>query len=295
MHCADCRTAVLRIRFFAACIFGACTPPADEVSPSVPSSGAVTSPDGISIVYDVTGKGETALVLVHGWSCDRTYWDSQVGEFSADYRVVRLDLAGHGRSGTGRRDYSMASFGADVTAIVDALELEHVVLVGHSMGGDVIMEAAKLLPGRVAGLIWVDTYRSLPVSRTEAELANILEPFRQDFRRTTEASVRGMVAGGADTTMVERIANGMASAPPEVALSALESALRYAHQIPASLETLQIPVVAINADNSPTDEGSLRAHGVEPIIVPGVGHFLMMEDSAQFNSVLRQALQRFAF
>ena len=278
----------------AGCILAACTPPADEVPASISNSGGVTSADGTSIVYDVAGDGPTALVLVHGWSCDRTYWDSQVGEFSVDHRVVRLDLAGHGASGAERRDYSIAGFGADVAAVVDALALKRVVLVGHSMGGDVIMEAAKLLPGRVAGLIWVDTYKSLPVSRTEAELRNIIAPFRQDFRGTTEGRVRGMFPGGADTALVARIASDMASASPEIALSALESALRYAHEIPASLRTLRIPVLAINPDNSPTDEASLRTHGVEPIIVPGVGHFLMIEAPVQFNSVLRQALQRFA-
>jgi pimeloyl-ACP methyl ester carboxylesterase len=78
-----------------------------------------------------------------------------------------------------------------------------------------------------------------------------------------------------------------------VALSALESALQYAHEIPAVLERLKLPVIAINPDNSTTDETSLRRHGVEPIIVPGVGHFLMMEDPVRFNTVLRQALQRF--
>jgi pimeloyl-ACP methyl ester carboxylesterase len=294
MPCANYRAVALHIMLSGAYMLTACTMLAIAASASVAHSMRVTSADGTSIAYDVTGDGPTTIVFVHGWSCDRTYWDAQVSEFSVDYRVVRLDLAGHGASGAGRLDYSMASFGADVAAVVDALELERVLLVGHSMGGDVVMEAAKLLPGRVAGLVWVDTYKSLPVRRTEDELQAIIAPFRQDFRGTTEGRVRAMFPAGAKTELVTRVAGGMASAPPEIALSALESALRYAHEIPASLSILRIPVLAINPDDSPTDEASLRAHGVESIIIPGVGHFPMMEDPVRFNSVLREAIHRFA-
>ena len=276
----------------AAAMIGACAAAEDETADPLTANPTVLSADGTPISYDMAGDGATTLVLVHGWSCDRTYYDAQLEEFATDHRVVRVDLAGHGASGTTRRAYSMASFGADVAAVVNSLDLSSVVLVGHSMGGDVIMEAAKLVPGRVAGLIWVDTYKSLPIQRSEPELEGLIAPFRQDFRGTTEAFVRGMFPVGADSVLVSRVANDMSSAPPEVALSALESALRYAHEIPAALETLRLPVLAINPDNSPTDESALRSYGVESIIMPDVGHFLMMEDPARFNAVLREALQR---
>ena len=126
-------------------------------------SGALTVPsaDGVPIAYEVHGQGEPALVLVHGWSCDRGYWKEQIEYLSPQYRLVLVDLAGHGESGMGRKDYTMSAFGADVAAVVDSLGLKNVVLVGHSMGGDVIVEAAKKLPGRVVGLVWVDEYKSL--------------------------------------------------------------------------------------------------------------------------------------
>ena len=103
----------------------------------------VPSIDGIPIAYEVHGQAEPALVLVHGWSCDRSYWKEQVDYLSPQYRLVLVDLAGHGESGAGRKDYTMASFGADVAAVVDSLKLQKVVLAGHSMGGDVVIEAAK--------------------------------------------------------------------------------------------------------------------------------------------------------
>src|SRR5512134_931048 len=74
------------------------------------------SVDSIPIVYEVQGHGAPALIFVHGWSCDRNYWKAQVPAFSPHYKVVTLDLAGHGASGSGRKDYSIELFGADVAA-----------------------------------------------------------------------------------------------------------------------------------------------------------------------------------
>jgi pimeloyl-ACP methyl ester carboxylesterase len=85
--------------------------------------------------------------------------------------VVTIDLAGHGESGTGRRTWTMPAFGDDVLAVATELDLPDMVLVGHSMGDDVIIEAARGLPRRVGGLVWVDTYRSLDESGSDETVA----------------------------------------------------------------------------------------------------------------------------
>jgi pimeloyl-ACP methyl ester carboxylesterase len=98
----------------------------------------VLSTDGTRIAYELIGAGRPALVLVHGWSCDRTYWNAQLESLSRDFTVVTVDLAGHGESECGREAWSIAAFGYDVALVVALNGLEDVVLVGHSMGGDVI-------------------------------------------------------------------------------------------------------------------------------------------------------------
>ncbi len=261
---------------------------------SAPRAPTVPSADGIPIAYEVHGQGSPALVLVHGWSCDRGYWKEQVADLAPEHQLVMIDLAGHGESGLGRKDYTMASFGEDVAAVVDSLKLEHVVLVGHSMGGDVIVEAAKRLPGKVAGLVWVDDYKSLGTPHSAEEVDAFVAKFRKDFRGTTTGFVRGLFGPGADPKLVERVAKDMASAPPAVALSALQNSFSYSRQVTATLAELKLPVVAINSDREPTDYESLAKYGVKAFVIPDSDHFLMLEDPPRFNRSLDSVVKGFA-
>ncbi len=180
--------------------------------------------DGTRVAFDVVGPEAPSIVLVHGWCCDRGYWDAQRDALAESFRVVTVDLAGHGDSGASRKDWTIAAFGCDVQAVVDALGLKHVLLVGHSMGGDVILEAARRLPGRVRALVWVDTYRALPHTRSEEEVLRFMTPFRRNFAATTQDFVRRLFHPASDEALVERVAVDMSSADPGVALGTMDSA-----------------------------------------------------------------------
>lgn len=256
----------------------------------------ISSADGADIVYEVHGDsaGKPALVLVHCWSCDRGYWYAQVEEFSKDHKVVTIDLAGHGDSYPGTRsDFTTVAFGGDVAAVVGDLGWERVVLIGHSMGGGVIVEAAAQLPGKVRGLIWVDSFHRLGGTATPpAELDAFFAPFDSNFVEQTRTFVRSMFPPSADSALMDRVAMDMSAAPPAVAMSAIRNAFAYDARLPGRLDELKLPVVAINAALFPTDTASLGQRGVQAIIMPEVGHFLMMEDPARFNELLREALGR---
>jgi pimeloyl-ACP methyl ester carboxylesterase len=258
-----------------------------------PMSGVATSPDGIPLAFEVRGAGTPTLMFVHGWSCDRSYWSGQVRPLAARYQTVAVDLAGHGESGVGRRAWTMAAFGEDVVAVVEQLGLGEVVLIGHSMGGDVIVEAALRLGDRVAGLIWVDTYSALGAPDTDDEVEAFAAPFRKDFVTATRALVRRLFTPDADAELVERVAADMSAAPPEIAIDALRHAVGNEPGILAGLRELTVPVVAINPDARPTDTESLRRHGVNTVLMSGVGHFLMMEDPDRFNRLLGEVIEEF--
>jgi pimeloyl-ACP methyl ester carboxylesterase len=253
----------------------------------------VTSSDGTRIAYETRGAGSPALVFVHGWSCHRGFWDGQRDAFSAKARVVALDLAGHGASGSARRAWTIAAFGADVAAVVQDARIDDAILVGHSMGADVVLEAARSLRDRVRGLVWVDEHRQLTSFRTEVEVDERLAPFRADFPTATRAFVRRMFPASADPSLVERVVREIASAPKATALPALEATWNYARRVPALLDEVRLPVVAINSEDSETDLESMRLCGVEVIVIPGVGHFPMLENPPGFNACLRRAIESF--
>jgi pimeloyl-ACP methyl ester carboxylesterase len=255
--------------------------------------GIATSRDGIPLVFEVHGTGAPALVLVHGWSCDRSYWDGQVGPLAARYQTVAVDLAGHGESGAGRRAWTMAGFGEDVVAIVEQLGIGEMVLVGHSMGGDVIVEAALRLGDRVAGLVWADVYSTLGEPHSDEELEAFAAPFQEDFAPTARAFVRRLFPPDADPELVERVAADMSAATPEIAVDVLRHAVGNEPGVIAGLGRLTVPVVAINAEDWGTDAEALRRHGVGTVLMPGVGHFLMLEDPEGFNRLLIEVVEGF--
>jgi pimeloyl-ACP methyl ester carboxylesterase len=248
----------------------------------------------VPINYEVHGDGVPALMLIHGWSCDRSYWAEQVGPLSEHYKVVTIDLGGHGDSGMGREDWTIDSFGADVAAVIGALDLQSVVLVGHSMGGDVIVQAARRMRERVRLLIMVDTYKQLGMPSTDEEIDAFVAQLEADFPTVTEGFVRGMFPADAEPALVDRVALDMASAPPAVALSSVRSSFRHAREVTGLIEQLRIPVVAINPDDAPTDMASMAKYGVDVEIMPGVGHFLMMDDPEGFNEVMLSTLAEYS-
>src|SRR5262249_23621027 len=98
-----------------------------------PSKKTIRAADGLNIVCEVRGKGDTALVFLHGWCGDREYWKHQVDVFAADYRIVTLDQAGHGESGKDRKAWTVSGLAGDVESVVKAPGLKRVILVGRSV------------------------------------------------------------------------------------------------------------------------------------------------------------------
>jgi len=262
--------------------------PQTAVRPGV-QDGYVPSADGVPIHYHAEGDGLPALVFVHGWSCDGSYWSEQVRSFSPRHRVVTIDLAGHGTSGRGRREWTIPAFAQDVRAVIETLNLERVVLVGHSMSGQVILEAARLLPDRVIALIPVDTLNDV-TWKPGKEIDDLLESMRRDFPGATREFVKGMFPPGADPDLVERIASRISRAPPEIAVAVLRAVFSF--DSAAAMARVRQPIRAINAATYPTQVEINRRYAPQfgAVIIQGTGHFPMLEKPEEFNRLLADAV-----
>ena len=260
-------------------------------APVTEQSTQVVAPDGVSISYDDTGTGPLTIVFIHGWNCDRSYWKTQRDFFSRNYRVVTIDLAGHGESGDSRRLWTMEAFGADVAAVAAALDLTKIVLVGHSMGGKVVAEAARQLSERTIAIVGADTFHRgggpTATERLEAILANM----QADYVGYVEGAVAQMFVEESDPTLEAFVTTDMASAPYDVARGARLASSRY--DALSVLESLGLPVVLINSDYRPTPIAQLKSRIGEFSYrrMTGVGHFVMLEDPPAFNAHLMAVLE----
>ncbi len=258
------------------------------------AEGTVPSADGVPIHYRAEGGGETALVFVHGWSCDGGYWKNQVPYFSAHYRVVTLDLAGHGTSGMARKRFTVEAYADDVKAVVEHLGLRRVVLIGHSMSGPVTVEAARRMPERVVALVPVDTLQDLNEKPDPKAWDDMSKPLRADFRKGADAFVREMFPKTADPALVDEVAADVASAPPEVAIATFDSLATY--DIRPAIAALTVPIRSVNCDLWPTRVGENRRTYAkyDVVILPGLGHFPMLEAPQLFNETLAGVLRDLA-
>src|SRR5947199_7825540 len=257
------------------------------------ATGTAASADRVGIHYETTGRGRPAVVLVHCWTCDSSFWRDEVAGLAKSHQVVTLDLAGHGRSGRTRRDYTMEAFGEDVKAVADALKLDRMVLVGHSMGGAVILEAAKRLGDRVVGLVPIDTLVDVDQPTDPKETDALIAKMRADYRGETTAFLRQyLFAPTTPPAVADRVVAQTTSFPVEIALSALRNNWNY--QAAPGFVAVKVPIVAVNGDRFPTNFAGNRRHApqFDAVIMKGVGHYPMLEDPARFGDLLDEALRK---
>jgi uncharacterized protein (TIGR02246 family) len=259
---------------------------------SAPVVGTIPSADGVPIKYEASGQGSPAVVLVHCWTCNRRLWDHVVPTLARDHRVVTLDLAGHGESGRARKAWTIEAFGEDVRAVVEALRLDRVVLVGHSMGGPVVLEAARRLPGRVVGLVPVDILQNVEDKTPPDQVAAFLAPFRADYKAAAEGFIRKyLFVPSSPPALIDRVVAAATGTPAAIAVACLEAADRY-DAVPA-FEALAVPIRAINADLFPTDRLANRRHApqFDVVVMKGVGHYPMLEDPDRFDLLLARVVR----
>jgi len=259
---------------------------------SKPASEVVNASDGIPIHYSVAGKGEPALVFIHCWGCNRNFWDNQVAEFSKTNRVVTIDMPGHGESGSGRKNWSIESYGDDVKTVVTNLGLKRVVLVGSSMGGPIALEAAKRMPDNVVAIVPVDSLQNVEQTLTAEQLDGVIKQMTADYKNATTGLLNQFFFSANTPEAVKtRVINEAISRQPETAVAILKGIFAYTPG--PTLKEIKVPIKAINADLNPTNLEINRKYApqFDAVIIKGTGHYPMLEDPARFNQMLAEILK----
>lgn len=287
-----------RFQFSALCLLLIANVASATQNDTKPTKATVRSADGLNIVYDVRGKGDTALVFLHGWCCDRESWKHQLDAFANDYRIVAIDLGGHGESGKDRKQWTIKGLANDVEAVIKQLGLKRVILVGHSMGGTLSLEVAKRMPGVVVGVIGVDTLHNAEYEWPKEQMKQFLSAFESDFKGTMANAIRGMLPEKTDPELVKWITTKAQEQDQKMAIGLFGDFPNL--DMKALFKDAKVPVRCINS--APSFQFAMataidinkKYADFNAVIIDGPGHYPMLEKPAEFNQKLREVLKEFA-
>lgn len=255
--------------------------------------------EGLLIDHSVTGQGLFTLLFIHGSFINKDYWESQVDYFKDQYRIVAIDLPGHGHSGRNRNDWSIEAYGRDVVAVIDQLRLDNIILIGHSMGADAMLEAAVARKNAVVGCVAIDYFKNagspLP-EKVQQEIDNILGNLQKDFPATSEQYARqGLLTKYTEPSITDRVVKDYREAWPGMGIANIKSVFSYWKRERELLQQLSFKLYLLNCNYLPTNEKALHSFarsGYEIVPIQATSHFPMIEVPNHFNQQLGITLEK---
>ncbi len=252
------------------------------------------------IHHTVTGAGGTPIVFIHGFACGHSDWDAQVAHLSGRHRTIAVDLRGHGLSPGTAAECSIERYGADVAEVMHHLALPPAILMGHSMGCRVAIEAALQAPARTKALILVDGSQF-----AAAMEASLKERFAsaENYAALANALFKDMFTAKSARAAVDAVVARAGRLPRPIGEKLLTDLLRYdTTRLAASLAGLRLPVMAVQAtfSNEKRERATLRRGQTTPYLdllratIPSVrteiiedtGHFPQLDEPARTNALI---------
>ena len=253
------------------------------------------------IHHIVAGAGAPPLVFVHGLCCGHTDWRLQVEHFRARHMTIAVDLPGHGATPAADAA-TIERCGAEVAALLDARAVPPAVLVGHSLGCRVVLEAASRAPHCVAGIVLVDGSRFWPAMTQTFEAAFAAGGYETLLRGLFQQMFTPRSDAGTVAAVIERAL----AVPEDVGRGLLLSMVRYdVDKLEAALAGIKTPLLVLQTTfvNDKRERASMRAGQTTPYLeyirakvpaarvetIPGLGHFPQLDAPAETN----RAIERF--
>ena len=262
-----------------------------------------TTPDGVNLYYEDQGEG-TPLVFVHGWTCSSQVWQKNVPELAKKFRVVTLDLRGHGNSVKTLNGHTVPQYARDIRALIEHLALTDAVLIGWSLAGPVVLAYWQQYSAdsRLRGIGLID-FNSSPLSSADWN-SHRLKNFNLDAMNAGFVAMVDDPAGYA-ANFARRVffreqvcedvllwlTTEIRKTPPWIATAIYSDYLTrdYTDVLP----TITLPTIVFGA-NSPIAEQGLAQCRYLAGLVPDsqfvgfedAGHILFYEQPEKFNAAL---------
>ena len=251
----------------------------------------------VEINYFQQGQGDTTLLFLHGWCIDGTYWKNQVEYFSENYNVYAIDLPGFGKSKAERTDWTIEEYANDVTAFMDTMNLKNVVIIGHSMAGEIMLQTALSNNPKIVGIVGIDNFKSIDIVLPPEQMKQMTDFFpllEKDFKNSAPVYADLMLFHPSTPKEVkDRVKTDFANSDPVIGYNTIITQMQYAHTDAQRLEQLSYKLYLINSDGFPTNEAGLKKHcknGFQVETIAATGHYPMIEKPAEFNLILEKVL-----
>jgi pimeloyl-ACP methyl ester carboxylesterase len=250
---------------------------------------------GVRISYEGRGDGDPALVFLHPWSGDRSFFDDQMAAFSDRHRCVAVDLRGHGASDAPADGYAMADLAGDVAGVCEQLGVGQAVMIGHSMGGIVAVHVAASHPDLVRGVVVLDSPLLPPAAFGEL-VPPLVEGMRSPAFREVTRQFQGQFAGFADDeARREALLDRLVAGEQHVKVATLEHV--FGDENEAAVRACRAPMLYVGSGMGFADIDRLAAAAggrFEATTVTGSGHFIQLEVPDQVNAAIERCLASIA-
>jgi CubicO group peptidase (beta-lactamase class C family)/pimeloyl-ACP methyl ester carboxylesterase len=256
-------------------------------------ASSLVNASGNRIEYQVRGSGEPTIVFIAGWAGEMTDWEPQLDHFAELSRVVAMDVPGFGRSVNASDRWTMEDFGKDLVSVLAALDIEGAVLVGHSMGAGVILEAARQAPDRVAALVPVDVFHDVDEIMSDQQIRDRVDGMMAFLDSVTEEDVRGLFSTPVEDAVIQRHLETYRSAPRAGWRAAAQSYFHWRNDLGQFLQVLETPIHCINSDRFPNRVAAARRYSAnfDVTVVQGVGHAVMVDAPEAFHQALEAIIE----
>lgn len=253
---------------------------------------------GTKIHYEDVGKG-SAIVLLHGFLMDHTYWDALCPALTKGHRVIAIDLPGHGQSDCIGYVHSMEEMAEVVAFVLKQLKIRRIGIVGHSMGGYVALALAEQFPDLVKKLVLfqsttrgdslqqqadrdraIELVKSSSKSFVTKSIPMLFRPVNRKKYRDEIARIKAKAAAMNKQGIIAALA-GMKIRPSRELLLKFPP---YEVHLIGSDKDPRIPLESLQAQSKHSDQCHLH-------VLKGCGHMALIEDNVNTIELLRRLLK----